>query len=278
MFNLVVEETNLDNSVLASAVHNFLDRIVTLWEDEQCWTSGYTEHMIKLLVRGNMQIVAPGIEPRCLGGSNSVTACLKNEVRQILLNWVELARHTLRAELPEFEVVYAMRVLHLPDGTKTRVTGVDQSSNAKLASLKTLASFTKVDVQKLRQEYEKLQPLASRLRQTDPSVTSTYEAWKRALLETKTCRHSFPVAALRPVLMLFCCYGPSTSGVERSFAEIRGRAGQSRPRWSSAITDELVIRQSTWSKDSLSMWEAMSVKVLGMTLFDVPSCIQFVNA
>ncbi len=50
---------------------------------------------------------------------------------------------------------------------------------------------------------------------------TTGEAWRQALARTQTrSAATYPVDALRPVLLEYLTYGGSTSGVEQGFAKI----------------------------------------------------------
>ena len=169
-------------------------------------------------------------------------------------NWVHLARHTVRAEIPEFEVLYSMRVFNLSHDNRFSADASVCAAGAMKEMKRhcdSLGEFIGVPPGKLHAQLEDLRPIAQRMLITDGACTTVMEAWQLAIKETQSCKAAalHPVSALRPVLMAFGAYGPSTSGLEQNFAQLTNIGGANTDKWSSQATDELVIKQKWMNKD-----------------------------
>ena len=62
----------MDPSSVALNIHSFLNRVWTLFEEEQCWGTGYTAYMVNQLQTPTLLLTMDGGH-RTLGGPNRVT-------------------------------------------------------------------------------------------------------------------------------------------------------------------------------------------------------------
>lgn len=171
-------------------------------------------------------------------------------------NWVHLARRTVRAEIPEFEVLYSMRVFNLSHDNRFSADSAICAAGAMKEMKRhcdSLGEFIGVPPGKLHAQLEDLRPIAQRMLLTDGACTTVMEAWQLAVKETQSSSKAaalHPVSALRPSLMAYGAYGPSTSGLEQNFAQLGTIGGANADKWSSQATDELVIKQK-WMHDDI---------------------------
>ena len=250
-----LDAEDIDVSAISLQVQGFLRRITTLFKDGQCFNSGYTRHVIRTL-REPVLLVQDG--GRVLGDPEGVPDALLERCRARLANWVDLARVTIRAELPEFEAIYAMRVLNLTNGVASRSSAdpgcglqIDLLPDETRALCESLANFIGVDANSFVNQLQDVRTIAQRFMATDGSVKAPMDAWRLAIQETQKdarTKRLHPTNALHSALMFYGAFGPVTSGVEQNFSQLKNIAGINRPdKFSGSIIDELHIRQS-WTK------------------------------
>ena len=265
----VMDTERMDVSAVSMNLRAFLSRIHALFVDEHCWKLGYTQYMVQQLQEPVLLLAMDG--QKTLGCAAGVPVDIKRRCVQRMANWVHLARETIRAEIPEFEIIYAMRAFNL--GELSQSLGApaqgsqhelgSQTMSQLRASCDSLAEFVCVNPTALFSQLNDVRPIAQQMLM-DPSCTGTIAAWAMAVAECqKDPRFAklHPVGALRPVLMAFGAYGPSTSGLEQNFSQILNLAGTNRPdKWGGYIQDELVIKQP-WSKDHIDRAVALAPKI-----------------
>ncbi|CAK0807965.1 unnamed protein product, partial [Prorocentrum cordatum] len=265
----VMDTERMDVSAVSMNLRAFLSRIHALFVDEHCWKLGYTQYMVQQLQEPVLLLAMDG--QKTLGCAAGVPVDVKRRCVQRMANWVHLARETIRAEIREFEIIYAMRAFNLGElsqslGAPAQGSQHDlgnQTMSQLRASCDSLAEFVCVNPTALFSQLNDVRPIAQQML-IDPSCTGTIAAWAMAVAECqKDARNAklHPVGALRPVLMTFGAYGPSTSGLEQNFSQILNLAGANRPdKWGGYIQDELVIKQP-WSKDHIDRAVALAPKI-----------------
>ena len=90
-----------DKSAVRDELTGFLQRVTWLFEEGGAMTTGYTAYMVQTL-SSKRTIVTHG-RPRFIGGPGclspgNVKQCFDDRMQ----NWLQLCRHTVRAELPDF--------------------------------------------------------------------------------------------------------------------------------------------------------------------------------
>ena len=129
-----LDKEMVQGSDLADAVHTFLLCIQTMFCTSECLHMGYTKFMLEelqhpraIICGGNQWVLGGGPVPH-----DTINRCLAR-----LRNWTTLAAHVVRAEIPEFEAIYALHGFRLAERRLTaaqlatvadaRVTAAEQA-------------------------------------------------------------------------------------------------------------------------------------------------------
>ena len=103
---------DVDNSRLPFENAKFTQRIVTLFGPPQrCWESGHTRFILERLAIPVMVLV--GNMPKTIGGPGTVDDATKQRCVARLSAWCTLAKSTIKAEFPSFDVLCAFAVFGL---------------------------------------------------------------------------------------------------------------------------------------------------------------------
>jgi hypothetical protein len=196
-----------DKSALCSELDSFLKRCTWLIEERGIFTTGYTKYMLETL--STRRTIYLRGKPRFLGGSNALTPELLTKVLVPFVSWLQLCRHTIRAEMPEFETMQAFKCFSFLDCTATAQTA---------AKLGVLANILNLDGVRLRAEFDDLRPIA---RCCGADGKSTEQAWQEALhlvRKSAKSRALHPSDEVRKALIRFVAWDGNTTGIERFFA------------------------------------------------------------
>ena len=175
-------------------------------EQKGATTTGYTKCVIDFL-RTQRSIIVKG-KVRTLGGGEPRTSVLDSCFSR-MCNWLQVARHTIKAEFPEFAMVRAFEVFNLESSMGPTV---------RADHVMKLASIFGVDRTDLETQLLDMWPLARTHRQRG---VSNHEAWRLAIANTRSTarsRESHPHDALVKVLASHLSWAVGTSAVERNFA------------------------------------------------------------
>lgn len=105
----------------------FLRRCEALFDRGQCFSTGYTGHMVALLHEGLATFI--GDAPHYIGGKSSdpLTDDVKARCLGRMQNWLKLVRLAIRAEFPETSILRAMGAFSL-----SPTSGASQTLGGKL--------------------------------------------------------------------------------------------------------------------------------------------------
>ena len=96
---------------MAADFDTFLVRVAWLFDDRGAEATGYTKFMLQSLETART-IIVDGIV-RVLGGPGQVDPLVLPSCFRVMSNWLELARRTVRADMPEFETLQLFRAFRL---------------------------------------------------------------------------------------------------------------------------------------------------------------------
>lgn len=232
------DRDNYDKSAVTHEVNDYLKRVTWLFgsETQGALKTGYTKYMVDTLASSRRTIMLDG-KPTFIGGPNKpaldvISSCFKR-----MQNWLQLCRHTIRAEVPEFETLQTFECFNLTG----RVT------ESTYTSLRQLGTVLKLDLLRLKAQFEDVRPLAER--HAENRGLSTELAWKAALFDVRRSARSriaHPVDVLEEALARLVAWNASTTNVERRFAKAycttsgsRGDVGEAR------MDDEAVLLMPT---------------------------------
>lgn len=162
---------------------------------------------------------------RTIGGPDSPQPDVTSRCMKRMQNWLELARHVLKAELPNFDALQAF----------TAFTFNDDHGDVD-ADLQRLSQLLSLNFIELKAQFEDFKPVAQRHHRTGQSAVA---AWRLAIREVRgraTTRALHPSDVLEEALIRHVAWGGSTGGVERLFAKGKHAAGIAR-----TDLDELLI-------------------------------------
>lgn len=216
---------------MSAELQNFLARCTWLFEQRGVLSTGYTADMLRTLAV-HRTLFLDG-KPRGLGGLGSPSADTLEKCLVRMTNWLQLCRHTIAAEFPEFETLQAFSCFAL-DRQPTPVT--------INGGLQKLAGVLGLDCAKLHAQFHDIRTIAER---KFASGAECHESWAEAVREvrrTSKTRASHPHDVLAAALGRHIAWNSSTSGVERLFSRAYCSASLARGAVSEArIDDEIQV-------------------------------------
>ena len=198
---------NYDKGEITAELGMFLKRVTWLFEQQGCLTTGYTAHMIETL-RVRRLIFIDG-KPKAFGGEGALRRQCVQACLQRMLNWLQLCRHTVRAELPEFESLQAFTCFLL-SGNATPQT---------YASLQKVAGMLKLDARGLRAQFD-IRPLAQHHLTMGLPQPLAWQAAVQCATRSSKSVSAHPVDILTSALARYIAWNASTMGVERMFGKL----------------------------------------------------------
>ena len=124
--------------------------------------------------------------------------------------WTTLARHTLEAEFPRFDIIHAFAAFEIPRGANAR---------------KPMCPAQKRNLERLAEAFgtpnlcvEFLDSWPNAVQAHEGFSCSAWEAWARAIKKAEQVGRA--CSELKSVAQHGMCFVPSTSGVEQSFSGI----------------------------------------------------------
>ena len=127
LLNRFLDADGYDKAALTTELVNFLKKVTWMVEERGALTTGYTLYMLQTLSTKQRTIFVDA-KPRRLGGPGSPSAATLDKVFQRMRNWLQLCRHTIRAEFPEFETLQAFACFNLAGAA-----GAPTTDSAKVA-------------------------------------------------------------------------------------------------------------------------------------------------
>jgi hypothetical protein len=235
------DQEELDNAVLPSVNADFLRRIAMLFgPNPKCWQTGYTAFIMRALQTPVLVFV--NNLPKTVGGPQSVSPEMMTRAVGRLHAWCKLAKETIRAEYPDWDVLCAFAMFDL-SGTGKELTACHEH-------IKLLSRALDVEPDDLREGYEYALPIALHKKKFSPNL-SNLEAWVATMAHIKKSRKlTKSTIALRHVLARYAAWTGSTCGVERSFSKAAWAIEHSRGNSNDFLeNDELVIIGGGYGKD-----------------------------
>ena len=218
---------DLGNAVVTSELMTFLSRVTWLCEERGLMDTGYTQHMLEVL--STRRTVYLNGCPRFVGGPGSPSEQTVNRCFERMCNWLQLCRHTIRAEVPGFEILQAFSAFDLKPRHVTPCMH---------GSLDTLARVLQIPTAPLRAQFDDFRP---RARCHADNGLDNHAAWGKALEDARQyhrSREAHPSDKLVAALARYIAWNPSTSGVERGFGKAYSTTSMSRGSVSEARTDD----------------------------------------
>ena len=151
---------DIDHAAMPLANTRFLQRISLLFgQDKRCLESGCTLHVLKALEKPVILFVKGA--HRTIGWGGNVTQQITDKCLDRMRNWCRLAQLVVRAEFPDFELLYSFSIfnLHAP---KDKDEG-NALSDVKISHgvhFERLARVFEVDQEELRAGYDIVFPVA----------------------------------------------------------------------------------------------------------------------
>lgn len=158
--------------------------------------------------------------------------------------WVRLAEEVIQAEFPDYGIFCAFGIFNVIAGdARTKQTqGAQQQQQ-----LDRLAKVCDVDGSALAAEFGRHQPIARRI--AGMSNCNSRAAWQKAIKRTQkhpSTRGSYPVSALKPVLLRYLAWTCSTSKVEQGFSKAdRLGCGGNSPASAESESGTLMLMHSS---------------------------------
>ena len=197
-----------DKSGMTAELDAFLVRATWLFDERGAESTGYTKFMLQSLETARTIIVDGKV--RVLGGPGQVDPLLLSACFQVMSNWLELARRTVRADMPEFETLQMFRAF--------RLTG--EATSDMVSDLTTLGNLFHLPPTMLTPQFHDYRPMAKKW--ADSGMT-TEDAWRRAVADVRDRGSKsiglHPCCALAQLLARFVAWGGSTCGIERAFSK-----------------------------------------------------------
>ena len=243
-----------DKASMTAELTEFLVRVTWLFDQRGALTvtTGYTKFMLESLKTARTIFV--DAKPKMLGGPMQVKPQMLDRCFQVMSNWVELARHTVRADMPEFEMLQLFRAF--------RLTGVTTDDMA--ANLTTLGKLFKLNTANLMAQFHDYRPMAKKW--ADQGM-ETEDAWRRALADVRARPRALsvhPYHDLSQILARYVAWGGSTTGIERVFSKANMVSHSARGDVSEhRLSDEVLLLQPCPHDDDVCIlaqeeWARMS--------------------
>ena len=228
--NRFFDQDHFDKSAIHMEVDRFLRKTTWLIEARGALETGYTKYLLQFL-QEQRTIIIDG-RARSLGGkapsSQTVERCFSR-----MRNWLQVVRHTIRAEFPEFAMVRAFEVFNLESDTGPRL---------RAEHLEKLAATLGVDNRTLEAQLVDMWPMAKANREAGKD---NHEAWRLAIQRTRASANgsrAHPHETLVKVLASHCAWDAGTSTIERNFSLVHCLTSWSRgPVGETLADDELQL-------------------------------------
>ena len=235
-----LDSENVDPAQLKSELLQYTKQIRSLFVEGRCVTVfGFTSTMLKQL--NSPVIFYVGKHLRTLGSNAGVARDVMDRCLGRMQAWVKLAVSAMEAEFPHFEVAQAFEIFNL--------RGVSGSADAHL---KTLAHTYKLDLARLKTQWEDLYPRAQMEYKEQTGLLKDSQSFKqgcnkeawRIIVERYSVprlRKVHPSDLLCVALQHYFCCTPSTSGIEQNFSLGQSKYTQQR-KHAKAGNEELVLK------------------------------------
>ena len=215
-FTRTVDDETVDAAVLNREAAFFVAAIDQLFVGDKptCLTCfGYTSMMLKML--SNPIVWTYKNKINSIGQSGGVSQAIIDACLRRMCNWVYLAKATVYAEFPNFEVVNAM-VIFDPSRPLSEADGVH---------LERIALAINKSADKLRQQFQDIKPRAQQIQ------SGNNDGWALAVQHihaNASVARSHPTDVLEDAMLLRYLLGLSSSGVEQLFSKTRWALGKQR--------------------------------------------------
>ena len=249
-----MDSENMEVADFKTEVQNYIDRIHVLFVlGDVCKTPGYTLHVLQELAEQRC-VVIDGVA-KTIGGQVlqvAIDNCLNR-----MKNYVRLAKLTVEAEFPAYDVCNAMSVLSLDRKSSWR-------DNNRADHVERLCVTLKLDKQRLHDEIADFHPVVSSLSQSED--LSVKDAWSKAMQvhwrRPAVGRAMHPCDELQKLLEYHAVWVASSSGVEQSLSKDDSKHRKCRSEASKSIDMQLVcdpiedpkVRQSVASR-AVQIWQ-----------------------
>ena len=164
------DSESYDKSAMTAELDAFLVRATWLFDERGAAATGYTKFMLQTLETARTITVDGKV--RILGGPGQVQPPLLSKCFQVMSNWLELARRTVRADMPEFETLQFFRAF--------RLTG--DVAPDMINDLTTLGKLFRLQVNPLLSQFHDYRPMAKRWA---TEGMETEDAWRKAIVDVR---------------------------------------------------------------------------------------------
>ena len=202
-----------DPALLHSRIAEFKTNVNALFIDGKCVQVGLTQRMLKSV--GKQRLWFNKHTPRIIGKDFGLDNVGLNTCLQRMAGWATLSLSVVNSEFPQFETARAFRVFALG---RSQTTNLGGGVNLD-ADFKQLADTFGVDEAKLKLEFEQVVGIAEY--HYNQERISNREAWSKAMAHISKradSRRRYNIVALDRVLLNYCTWMISTSGVEQNFS------------------------------------------------------------
>ena len=216
------DRAGFDVASSPAEIQGFLGRIDALFVQSAVLrpeSMSYTHHALKLLQRPRLLQSGRG-QARSLGGPSAVTDQVIAVCMARMAAWVRLAKVSVDAEFPSWELFSAFGVFNLR---------ASPSPVMKTQWLHRLATFSNVDAHRLSLQFNDHWLFARQELERGPvegpeGTVTCFQAWASSVHRTRRradMRQRHPSDALHTLLQRYgALCGASTSAVERAFAKL----------------------------------------------------------
>ena len=212
----------LSTTSMCRALGDFMNRIQWLFVQQGCFeVNGHTKFVSTWLL--SPHFVSVRGEGKCIGGIDVMASTFSDNRQEALSHmqaWVTLAKHTLEAEFPSFDLIQAFSAFDLPAGPCKRLV-MTQALDQKLRRLS--STF---QVNDFRTQFLDHWSFAHSAYEDAGYTCSCWHAWTMAL-RARSRPTELPTALLH-VIQRGLCFLPVTSGIEQSFSRVAGILGSNR--------------------------------------------------
>ena len=212
----VLDDEDVDTAVLNREASFFVASIDELYvgDNPKCLkVFGYTSLMLNMLSKPLVWTYKNKIYS--IGQTGGVSQFIIDACLRRMCNWVYLAKATVYAEFPNFELVNAMVIF---DPSRPL-------SEADDVHLKTIALAVNKSEDVLRQQFKDIKPRAQQ------NQSGNNDGWALAVQQihaTASVSRSHPTDVLEDGMLLRYLMGLSSSGVEQLFSKTRWALGKQR--------------------------------------------------
>ena len=118
----MMDSEELDTTAMCGAINDFLFRVTWLFCGRGCLqVSGHVAFIVKWLK--DPHYVAIRGKGKCIGGIDALAGEYAGNVDKCFAHmeaWTKLARHTLEAEFPRFDIIHAFSAFEVPRAANAR--------------------------------------------------------------------------------------------------------------------------------------------------------------